>query len=97
MATKRRLGRALKIEVSNADKVLYPDGPFTKQQVVEYYLAISRWLLPHFKDRPVTLKRYPDGMRGDFFYEKDAPSFYARLGKDPCRGMKVGRRLTTSF
>lgn len=64
-----------KLSLTNPDKILYPAARFTKQQVVEYYIAISRWLLPHFKNRPVTLKRYPDGVRGEFFYEKDAPSF----------------------
>lgn len=43
--------------------------------MVEYYVGVSRWLLPHLKNRPITLKRFPDGVRGEFFYEKDAPSF----------------------
>jgi bifunctional non-homologous end joining protein LigD len=64
-----------KLAITNPDKVLYPAGRFTKQQVVEYYLHVARWLLPHFKNRPITLKRFPEGVRGEFFYEKDAPSF----------------------
>jgi bifunctional non-homologous end joining protein LigD len=67
--------KSRQLEITNPDKVLYPAGRFTKQQVVEYYVSVSRWLLPHLKNRPVTLKRFPDGVRGDFFYEKDAPSF----------------------
>ena len=64
-----------RIEIASPDKVLYPGGRFTKQQVVEYYLHAARWLLPHLKNRPVTLKRFPEGVHGEFFYEKDAPSF----------------------
>jgi bifunctional non-homologous end joining protein LigD len=63
------------IKVSNLDKVLYPAARFTTGQVIDYYMRVSDFLLPHLKDRPVTLKRYPDGMHGEFFYEKDAPAF----------------------
>ncbi|MFL6537781.1 MAG: ATP-dependent DNA ligase, partial [Chthoniobacterales bacterium] len=54
-----------RLEIQNPDKVLYPAMRFTKQQVVEYYVGVSRALLPHFKNRPVTLKRFPDGVRGE--------------------------------
>lgn len=64
-----------KISVSNLDKVLYPGNHFTKGQVIDYYIRASEYLLPHFRDRPVTLKRFPDGVRGESFYEKDAPRF----------------------
>jgi len=63
------------VPVSNLDKILFPRGRVTKAQVIDYYLRISKYLLPHLKDRPVTLKRYPNGVLGKFFYEKDAPSF----------------------
>ncbi|MFL6451559.1 MAG: non-homologous end-joining DNA ligase [Bryobacteraceae bacterium] len=63
------------VPVSNLQKVLYPGRRFTKVQVIDYYIRVSRWLLPHLHDRPVTLKRFPDGVRGDAFYEKDVPSF----------------------
>jgi hypothetical protein len=52
----------------------YPSG-FTKAQLIDYYTRASTYLLPHVKNRPVTLKRYPDGVRAEHFYEKDAPSF----------------------
>jgi bifunctional non-homologous end joining protein LigD len=58
------------VPVSNLDKILYPTGHFTKAQVIDYYLRVSPFLLPHLKDRPVTLKRYPDGVRGEFFMKK---------------------------
>jgi bifunctional non-homologous end joining protein LigD len=62
------------ITLSNPDKVLYPVG-FTKAQVFDYYLRVAKFILPHLKDRPVTLKRYPNGVTGEFFYEKRAPRF----------------------
>ncbi|HEX9048215.1 MAG TPA: non-homologous end-joining DNA ligase [Verrucomicrobiae bacterium] len=61
------------LEVSNLDKVLYPKTGFTKSQVIEYYVNVSAVLLPHLKDRPITLKRYPEGVEGFFFYEKQCP------------------------
>jgi bifunctional non-homologous end joining protein LigD len=64
-------GRVL--TVSNLDKVLYPKVGFTKAQVIDYYIRIAPVLLPHLKNRPITLKRYPDGVDGEFFYEKQCP------------------------
>jgi bifunctional non-homologous end joining protein LigD len=63
-----------KIMVSNLEKVLYPAASFTKGQVIDYYIRIAPVLLPHLKNRPITLKRYPDGVDGFFFYEKQCPS-----------------------
>ncbi|OLT47968.1 ATP-dependent DNA ligase [Saccharomonospora sp. CUA-673] len=62
-------GRRLKL--SNLDKVLYPEDGFTKGQVIDYYAAIAPVLLPHLRDRPLTLKRYPDGIEGQSFFEKN--------------------------
>src|SRR6267378_2826004 len=62
------------LSVSNLDKVLYPETGFTKGQVIDYYIRIAPHLLPHLKNRPITLKRYPDGVEGFFFYEKKCPS-----------------------
>jgi bifunctional non-homologous end joining protein LigD len=63
-----------KLTVSNLEKVLYPAVGFTKGQVIDYYIRIAPVLLPHLKNRPITLKRYPDGVDGFFFYEKQCPS-----------------------
>ena len=63
-----------KIQVSNLDKILYPKAGFTKGQVIDYYIRIAPVLLPHLKDRPLTMKRYPNGVEGEFFYEKNCPS-----------------------
>ena len=62
-----------KVEVSNLQKVMYPETGFTKGDVIDYYIKISEHLLPHLKNRPITLKRYPDGVDGFFFYEKQCP------------------------
>jgi bifunctional non-homologous end joining protein LigD len=66
--------KGLKVEVSNLDKVFYPETGFTKGDVINYYIKISEWLMPHLKSRPITLKRYPNGVTGFFFYEKQCPT-----------------------
>jgi bifunctional non-homologous end joining protein LigD len=63
-----------KLAVSNLDKVLYPKVGFTKGQVIDYYIRIAPVLLPHLKDRPLTMKRYPNGVDKEFFYEKNCPT-----------------------
>ena len=66
------------LELSNLEKVLYPGpegGGFTKRQVIDYYQRIAKTIVPHLKDRPVTLKRYPNGVDHPFFYEKRCPSY----------------------
>jgi bifunctional non-homologous end joining protein LigD len=65
-------GRVLSL--SNLDKVMYPEVGFTKGQVIDYYTRVAPVLLPHLRDRPLTMKRYPDGVEGQFFYEKRCPS-----------------------
>lgn len=64
-----------RVQVSNLSKVLYPGKKFTKAAVIDFYVRISKYLLPHLRDRPVTLLRFPDGVFGESFYEKDAPAF----------------------
>jgi bifunctional non-homologous end joining protein LigD len=63
-----------KLIVSNLEKVLYPETGFTKGQVIDYYIRVAPVLLPHLRYRPITLKRYPDGVEGFFFYQKQCPS-----------------------
>jgi bifunctional non-homologous end joining protein LigD len=65
-------GRALKL--TNLDKVLYPSTGFKKRDLITYYASVAPVLLPHLHDRPLTLKRYPDGVDGEFFYEKRSPN-----------------------
>lgn len=64
---------AAAVKVSNVDKVLFPDDGITKGEVVEYYRQVSRWLLPYLRDRPLMMTRYPDGIRGKNFFQKNAP------------------------
>ncbi|MFN7140502.1 MAG: non-homologous end-joining DNA ligase [Limisphaerales bacterium] len=63
-----------RLQVSNLDKVLYPKAGFTKGQIIDYYIRISPVLLPHLRNRPLTLKRYPNGVEAEYFYEKKCPS-----------------------
>ena len=63
-----------RLSLSNLDKVMYPEVGFTKGQVIDYYTRIAPVLLPHLRDRPLTLKRYPNGVEGQYFYEKQCPS-----------------------
>jgi bifunctional non-homologous end joining protein LigD len=65
-------GRRLKI--TNWDKVLFPQAGFTKGNLIAYYARIAPVLLPHLRDRPLTLKRYPNGVEAKYFYEKQSPS-----------------------
>ena len=75
--------------ISHSQKILYPAAKFAKADVVEYYRKVAQFLLPHFRNRPVTLKRYPDGVYGEAFYEKDAPGFTPEWVKTfPCRVAK---------
>lgn len=65
-------GRRLKL--SNWDKVLYPKAGFTKGHLISYYARVAPSVLPHLRDRPLTLKRYPSGVEAPYFYEKQSPS-----------------------
>ncbi|MEO7723454.1 MAG: non-homologous end-joining DNA ligase [Chthoniobacterales bacterium] len=62
------------LAVSNLDKVLWPKAGFTKGEMIHYYIQIAPVLLPHLKDRPLTMKRYPNGVEAEFFYEKNCPT-----------------------
>ena len=61
------------LSVSNLDKVLYPDSGTTKGQVIDYYARIAQAMLPHLVDRPVTMKRFPNGVEQKSFFEKHSP------------------------
>jgi bifunctional non-homologous end joining protein LigD len=81
MAAKKLAGRP--------DRMLFPKAGFTKDDAVDYYERVAKWLLPHLKNVPVSLKRYPDTVRGESFWEKDAPSFtpdWVRTVAVPRRG-----------
>jgi bifunctional non-homologous end joining protein LigD len=64
-----------KLKLSNLEKVLYPATGFTKGQVLDYYARIAPVLVPHLAGRPLTMKRYPEGVDHEYFFEKNAPKF----------------------
>ncbi len=64
-----------KPKLSNLDKVLWPQDGYTKGDLIRYYDSVAPWLLPHLEDRPLTLQRFPDGIDGPSFFEKQAPKF----------------------
>ncbi|GGM11787.1 MULTISPECIES: non-homologous end-joining DNA ligase [Micromonospora] len=85
-------GRAL--ELSNLDKVLYPAAGFTKGEVIDYYTRIAPVLLPHLADRALTRIRYPNGVDGGSFFEKNAPAAtpdWVRVATLPAPGSRKGR------
>jgi bifunctional non-homologous end joining protein LigD len=62
------------LTVSSLDKVLFPETGFTKGELIDYYVSVAPVMLPHIMDRPLTMKRYPDGVAKKFFYEKHSPA-----------------------
>ena len=72
METEIRKGKRV-LKLSNLDKPFWPDEGITKGDLLSYYRAIAPVAVPHLKDRPFTMKRYPDGAYGKFFFQKDAP------------------------
>jgi bifunctional non-homologous end joining protein LigD len=82
------------LPLTNLEKVLYPDVGFTKAQVIDYYTRIAPVLLPHLRDRALTRKRYPDGVEGQVFFEKNAPRGtpeWVRTERLPSPGSSKGR------
>lgn len=70
--TEVKIGRRT-LTLSNPDKTYWPETGFTKGEMVAYYRAIAPVMVPHLKNRAITLKRYPEGVAGQFFYEKNCP------------------------
>lgn len=66
-----------RIKLSNLDKVLFPDG-ITKGQVIDYYEQVAPYMLPHVKDRPLNMERFPDGIQKKGFYHKEAPEYFPK-------------------
>jgi bifunctional non-homologous end joining protein LigD len=62
------------LSVSNLDKVFFPQSGFTKGQLIDYYVRIAAFMLPHLKERPLTMRRFPNGVEGKSFFEKHVPS-----------------------
>jgi len=64
------------IEIGNPDKVLFPDAGITKQDLAEYYRGVAPTLLPYAAGRPISMQRFPDGLDGESFYQKDVPDYF---------------------
>ncbi len=64
------------VDISNEDKVFFPNEEITKGDLIEYYDKISDRMLPHLKDRPLTLRRFPDGINGTNFHQKEASDYF---------------------
>ncbi len=65
-----------RIDLSNRGKILFPDSGITKGDLIAYYRRIAEIALPHYRDRPLTMQRFPDGLAGDGFFQKDAPDHF---------------------
>jgi bifunctional non-homologous end joining protein LigD len=83
-----------RLTLSNLEKDLYPSYGFTKADILEYYRRISPYILPHLKGRALTLKRYPDGVGEEFFFEKRCPSYRPTWVKTAQIPQKDGERMT---
>lgn len=78
------------VSLSNLDKVFWPEDGYTKADLINYYVRIAPYLLPHLKDRPLVLTRYPEGIHGEWFYQKNTPAHApAWLRRFPYRGERV--------
>ena len=64
------------IEISRPEKVLFPEDGITKGELIEYYARIAPWMLPHLRDRPLTLERYPNGINTKRFFQKEVSSYF---------------------
>jgi bifunctional non-homologous end joining protein LigD len=69
-ATERQV-----VTISHPRKIFWPEDGYTKGDLIAYYESVAPWLLPYLRDRPVVLTRYPDGITGKSFFQKDAPAF----------------------
>jgi bifunctional non-homologous end joining protein LigD len=69
---------AYRVEISNSDKVFFPDTGMTKGDLIDYYERVAETMLPHLEGRPLTLHRYPDGLAGEGFYQKQIPEYFPK-------------------
>jgi bifunctional non-homologous end joining protein LigD len=79
------------VTITNSGKVFWPDEGYTKADLVEYYERVAPWLLPYLRDRALVLARYPDGIGGKSFFQKDAPEWapeWIRRERIPARGVE---------
>ena len=87
--------RGKQLKLTNGDKVLYPDAGVTKGEVITYYERVSDVLLPHLKGRALTMKRYPNGVDEQFFFQRTRPST-GRTGSAPSRSGRAATAATST-
>ncbi|HEX3278937.1 MAG TPA: non-homologous end-joining DNA ligase [Thermoleophilaceae bacterium] len=66
----------MSVEISHPDKLLFPDDGVTKADVASYYESVSEWMLPHIRNRPISMMRFPDGIAGHGFFHKNVPDYF---------------------
>ncbi|MBA2751169.1 MAG: ATP-dependent DNA ligase, partial [Actinobacteria bacterium] len=66
----------MKVEISHPEKVLFPDVGVTKGELAAYYERVAEWMLPHVRNRPLSMQRAPAGIQGHVFFHKDAPEHF---------------------
>ena len=66
----------MSVAITHPDKLLFPDDGLTKADIADYYEAVAEWMLPHIRNRPLSLVRYPDGIDGEGFFQKNTPAYY---------------------
>ncbi len=82
------------VEITHPEKIFWPAEGYTKGDLIGYYETIAPWMLPYLKDRPVVLTRYPDGIDGKSFFQKDAPEYAPRwLRRERIYSEDSGRRI----
>jgi len=64
------------IEISNKDKLFFPDAGITKGDLIDYYRRIAQTILPYMQERPLSMQRFPDGIEGEGFYQKQVPDYF---------------------
>lgn len=72
-----KIGRR-SIEVSNLAKILFPKDKITKGDIIEYYQRVAKYMIPHMKNRPITMQRFPDGIRDEGFYQKNISDYFPK-------------------
>src|SRR5215831_9366098 len=70
-----RAGRR-SVELTNAEKVLFPADGITKADLAEYYRSVAKWIVPHLRERPIAMERYPEGIDGMRFFQKNASKHF---------------------
>ena len=87
-----------RLKFTNLAKVFYPDEGYTKRDVLNYYAGVADLILPHLKDRPLSLKRYPDGIGKEYFFQKDVTGkFEPWLRTETVASEHAGRPITYAF